>query len=143
MENQSFLNSGVGMGLMGVGGGIISGIGDYLGGGQQRQWNKEEMERKRQLRSLLMGQMNKPAISPGSINSFAGRTLKMIAPQQKKLAESLAGMGGNNLSSGDISGEMARLGYGDLMKLVGGYQKDADLINANRPLDIMRLLAMV
>ena len=142
MENQGFWNSAGGLGLMGVGGSIISGIGDYLGGGQQRQWNKEEMERKRQLYSLLMGQMNKPGVTSDQIDRLGPGITRSLIPGLNKAAETYSGRG-NDMSGGDYAGEMLRLLAPQLQGKMASMKGDALFGNQQYKSNILNLMTRV
>ena len=125
-------------------GGIASGVGglmNYFGGSEDRAYTRDKRKREQELYAMLQGMLKQPGISQGQINSLIPNMQKGMAPYMNKLAGNASSRLG--LDSGAAQGEIARGGAGQLQQQLGGVQQQAMFQNANRPMQIARLMAML
>jgi len=125
--------------LLGAGAIGLGGIFDYLGGGDQRKYEQWMRQHQQQMSGQLQGELNNPAISQGQINQFIPLLQKSLAPQINSLAGRLSNRVG--LDSGAAQGEIGRQSAGSLYQMLGGFQQQAAMANAEKRQNILRMLA--
>lgn len=117
-----------------TGGGLIKGIGSYLGGGADRK-------KKEQLWQLLRTSYNQPGISQQQIQGFIPQMQASLTPMLNRLGQKMSTRVG--LDSGAGQGEIARQTYGGLQGMLGDVKQRAMFTNAQRQQELLRLMTMM
>ena len=126
---------------LGIGGNLMSALGDYFGNSEEDKYLKQRREREGALYGQLQGQMKQPGISNNEVNALGPRLQASLAPGLNRLSSSLSGSLG--LDSGAARGEIGRQGYGQMQGMMGNWQQQAMMFNAKRKMELMRMMTQL
>jgi hypothetical protein len=122
-------------GLSGGLGGFLS----YLGGGEERAFDKWKREYTKSLVPKLQGELNTPAISQGQVMGMVPQLQKGLSPYLNQLAGNASARLG--LDSGAAQGEIARGGYGQLQGMLAELMQKAMMMNAQKRQNVLGMLS--
>ena len=143
MQNQiaQIGKGGGGMNPYVMGGAMgLGAIGDYIGGGQQREAQKWSLGQRQKLSNQYQGQMGQGGIDPGMMAQLMALFQQSVKPMQGQLMSRMGQMG-----TGMGSGEMGRMFNNQMAPMLAGYQGQLGMQNVQMKQDydmnLRRLLA--